>query len=391
MASPRKRVALLIESSNAYARGLLRGITRYQQLQQEWLVFFPEQERGAPPPEWLRNWRCDGMIARIETERIAEFVSRYQVPTVDVSAARLVKELPWVETDDETIGALGAEHLMQRGFQNYAFCGDPGFNWSLWRCESFRKSLAKQGLRFFEFQSVPKYAAEYSWVSEFERLKKWLQELPKPIGVMACYDIKARQVLEACNDLDLAVPEQVAILGVDNDPLICDTCNPPLTSISLDAVGAGFRAARLLNEMMNGKPHSGESVRIAPIEIQERLSTDTVAVEDPDVATALRFIRENAIRNIRVADVLEHVNISRRKLESRFKKIIGNTPHEEIQRRRFDRVKNLLRHTDFSVAKIASLTGFDHSEYLSVAFQRETGMKITDYIKENRKSFPMEI
>lgn len=369
----RKKVALLIETSNSYGRGLLSGVISYHQRHSKWTLFIPENERGAPPPSWLSQWKPDGIIARIENAEIAEVIQRLNVPAVDLSAARMLPGIPWVETDDQSVAQSAFEHLAERGFNHFGYCGDPGFNWSVWRNEQFTKIVTENGYPCHVYNSLSVNDPEYSWATEFERLCEWIDELPKPVGILSCYDIRGRQVLDACNHLGYAVPEQISVIGVDNDSLTCDACMPPLTSIALNSHDAGFKAAELLDEAMHGVPPSPEAHLIAPLGIEERQSTDSAAVDDPVVTTALKYIRENACFNIRVSDVLKQVPISRRILESRFQKLIGRTPHQEIQRRRIDRVKQLLQTTDLPLDEIARITGYEHSEYLSVVFRRETG------------------
>ncbi|MGB7345262.1 MAG: DNA-binding transcriptional regulator [Pirellulaceae bacterium] len=375
----RKKVALLIETSNAYARGLLKGVIAYHQQHGNWSVFLPEQERGGTPPSWLSRWKPDGIIARIENEQIAKAVKRTKRPLVDVSAAQMIANVPWVETNDHQVAKLAAEHLLQRGFRNIGFCGDPGFNWSNWRLKALQEILAADGITCHVHQSTPKYSADYSWEVESKRMAAWIKKLPKPIGILACYDIKAQQLLDVCRESDLAVPEQVAVIGVDNDPLICDLSNPPLTSIALNSGRIGFESARLLDRMMNGEQVSASSLLIDPQDIVVRQSTDVLAIDDAAVGEALRYIREFATANIRVSDVVDHVGLSRRQLEHRFSRWLGRTPHQEIQRRRIERVKQLLRTTKLPVAEVADRCGFEHPEYLCVVFQRETGQSISDY------------
>ena len=152
----RRKVALLIETSNAYARGLLDGVIDYVRQHQAWSINLPEQERGAPPPNWLARWRGDGIIARIETEQIARAVTKTKLPAVDVSAARHVPDIPWVETDDQAIARLAAEHLLQRGYKNLAYCGDPGFNWSVWRGQHFKQIAGEAGCECEVYESIPR-------------------------------------------------------------------------------------------------------------------------------------------------------------------------------------------------------------------------------------------
>ena len=387
MQSKRRKVALLIEASNSYARGLLSGIIAFEQRYSAWSIYLPEhQRRGIIPLERFEDWEVDGILARIETDKIADLVRSLDVPTVDLSAARLIKDIPWVETDNQAIAELAANHLLERGFTNFGFLGEAGFNWSKWRCLEFEKVLKEKGISCQVFESLSTTAPSYSWSTEVDRLAAWVCSLPKPIGVFAGYDIAAQRLLDVCRDVDIAVPEQVAVIGVDNDALICEICSPPLTSIELNTYDTGFRAAQMLEKMMTGEEVSSDGAFFGPITVRERLSTDTVAVDDANVAQALKYIRENATFNISVNDVLKQVDISRRKLEARFKKILGRTPHEEIQHRRLLRVKQLLRDTELSVAEIAGLTGYTHPEYLSVAFLREIGMPIREFRLREQKT-----
>lgn len=375
----RRSVALLIETSNAYARGLLDGVISYMRSHDAWSIYLPEQQRTARPPSWLSRWRGDGLIARIETEEAAGVVSRIKLPVVDVSAARHVPNIPWVETDDAEISRLAADHLLERGFRNLAFVGDPGFNWSLWREQHFAAIAHAHGCRYDSHRSASRLDARYSWNAENRKLGKWLTALPKPVGIMACYDIKAQQVLDVCRELDLAVPEQVAVIGADNDHLLCNLSDPPLSSVIPNSQRAGYEAARLLDRMMSGQVVDRDAVLVRPLGIETRQSTDTLAIEDGEIAEALRFIRRHACSGIQVGDVLKEIPLSRRVLESRFRKILGRTPHEEIVRQRIGRVQQLLSETDLPLREIAHRTGFEHNEYLSVAFKQSTGQTPTQF------------
>ncbi|MGI9473071.1 MAG: substrate-binding domain-containing protein [Rubripirellula sp.] len=376
---PRRSVALLIETSNAYARGVLEGVVHYVNQHQPWSIFLPEQERIAPPPKWLRQWQGDGIIARIETEEVAELVSHKRLPAVDVSAARRVKEIPWVETDDAEIAKLAANHMLDRGFRYLGFVGDPGFNWSAWREAAFVQTVEAAGCECFVHQSMSRLDQRYAWDSEKRALSSWLQSLPRPIGIMACYDIKAQQVLDVCRELDLAVPEQVAVIGADNDQLLCRLSDPPLSSVVPDSRRAGYEAAKLLDRMMEGEAVETDGVLIEPLGIETRQSTDVLAIDDEDVAAALQFIRQHAASGINVSDVLKQSSLSRRVLESRFRKLLGRTPHQEITRLRIARVRLLLSETDLPLREVAQRAGFEHTEYLTVAFKRETKLTPTEY------------
>jgi LacI family transcriptional regulator len=362
----RPAVALLIETSNAYARGILEGIMAYVREHRPWSLYLPEQGRGAAPPDWLARWKGDGLIARVETREIARAVASKRKPAVDVSAARFLEGLPWVETDDAAIAKAAVEHLLGRGFRRLAFSGDARFNWSKNRRAAF-ESLARAA-------GVEVHAHDAASAQEHDALVAWVRRLPKPAGVFAAYDIKGRQLLDACRDASVAVPEEVAVVGVDNDELLCGLATPPLSSVIPNTRRTGYEAARLLDALLRGEKVPAEGVFIPPLGVHARQSTDILAVEDREVATAMRFIREHACDGITVEDVLRAVPLSRRVLERRFRGVAGRTPHEEILRLRLERVKQLLAETELSLERISSLAGFAHPEYMSVAFKREVGV-----------------
>jgi LacI family transcriptional regulator len=280
----RRSVALLIETSNAYARGLLDGIIAYQREHELWSIYLGEQQRGARPPDWMKNWRGDGIIARIETDEIAAVVRRSRLPTVDVSAARRVPNIPWVETNDREIAQSAARHLMDRGFRTLAYCGEPQFNWSRWREESFLALAQQAGRECSVFEGRTPVEKGYSCTRERRQLKSWLERLPKPVGVMACYDFRGQQILDVCREVDIAVPEQVAVIGVDNDERLCQLCTPPLSSVIPDSRGAGYQAAQLLDRMMRGEKVKNDTTLLSPLGIAERQSTDIYAIDDRDLA-----------------------------------------------------------------------------------------------------------
>jgi LacI family transcriptional regulator len=361
---PPRQVALLIETSNAYGRGLLRGVVAYAHAHDPWVLRLAEHGRGEVSRTELADWHGHGVIARVENPLVAEVVRSCGRPAVDVSAARLLPDLPWVETDDAAIARLAADHLLERGLRHFGYCGDSRFNWSRWREEHFVRYLAEAG-----------YACPVGPPSRRggDELADWVRSLPKPAGVLACYDIRGREVLAACRRAGVAVPDEVAVIGVDADELLCELSDPPLSSVVPDTRHTGWLAAELLDALMAGRPVRPDAHRIPPLGVTTRRSTDTLAVEDADLAAALRFIRENACAGITVADVVSRLPLSRRVLEARFLKVLGRTPHAEILRVRLGRVKALLARGDLSLDTIARRTGFRHGEYLSAVFKRELG------------------
>jgi LacI family transcriptional regulator len=376
----------MVETSNAYARGLLDGIVAYQREHEQWSIYLGEQGRGARPPAWFNTWHGDGIIARIETDAIANAVRRSKLPTVDVSAARRVPNIPWVETDDRGIAELAVQHLRDRGFRHLAYCGEPLFNWSKWREQHFVEFARRAGCECSVFAAKSRTEKGYSWTRERRRLMNWIERLPKPVGVMACYDFKGQQLLDICREQDIAVPEQVAVVGVDNDARLCGLCVPPLSSVIPDTFRTGYEAAKLLDRMMSGEKVPAEALLFPPLGIAHRRSSDVYAIDDEDVVQALRYIREHACDGITVADVLRKVPLSRRMLEHRFKKLVRRSPHEEIVRIRMERACRLLRETDLPLSEIADRAGFAHADYLSVSFKKRMGVTPRAYRRETRVS-----
>lgn len=364
------KVALLIETSNSYARGLLRGIVSYIREHRSWSLYLSEHNRGDKPPGWLKRWNGDGIIARIENAAIAVALRGVRVPVVDVSAARLIPSLPWFETDDVAIANLAAEHLLERGFKFFGYCGDDRYNWSNWRGEHFQNCIRAAGHACVVYRAKSALDDE----KQVDDIAGWVRTLPKPVGIMTCYDSRGQQVLDACRRIGVAVPDDVAVIGVDNDDLLCELSDPPLSSVIPNTHRTGYEAAKLMDEMMSGKQVAGQTHLIPPLGIATRQSTDVLAIDDRNVARAIHYIRQTACDGITVQDVIKAVPQSRRLLESRFRKLIGRTPHEEILRVKLDRVKQLLTQTDLPLEQIAERAGFTHVEYLTVAFKREVGI-----------------
>ncbi|KAF0173692.1 MAG: LacI family transcriptional regulator [Limisphaerales bacterium] len=377
-----KQVALLIETSNAYARGLLRGVVAYLREHEPWSLHLAEHGRGDRPPSWLASWCGDGILARIETPAMARALRRIKAPIVDVSAARLIPALPWFETDDAAIAQMAFEHLRDRGYRHFAYCGDTRFNWSNWRGEHFQRAVAAEGGECHFYQPARHFRPDDA--AQGDDLVRWLRKLPKPVGVMACYDLHGRQLLDACRRAGIAVPDEVAVISVDNDEVLCELSHPPLTSVIPNTHRTGYEAAALLDELMAGRKLRAETRLVPPVGVAARQSTSSLAIEDRQTALAVRFIREKACSGINVSDVLQAVPQSRRLLESRFRRLLGRTPHEEILRVQLDRVKQLLVETDLPLSEVAERAGFAHVEYLSVVFKRETGIPPSAFRRANR-------
>jgi LacI family transcriptional regulator len=380
-------IALLIETSREYGRGLLRGVARYHQEHGPWSIYFEPHGLNERPPSWLKGWRGDGIIARIDDRRTADLILATTLPAVDVRGAVEDLKIPFVGLDNTVIARQGFEHLQQCGLINFAFCGTPrGENPNQdWRCDLFVELVADAGGKCDVFLGNERRHRHISWESEQQQIARWLKGLRKPVGVMTCHDDRGHQTLDACRRAGLRVPEDVAVIGVDNDAHLCNLCTPPLTSIDVNPSRIGYEAAALLTRLMNGEPRPTKPVLLGPPRgVVPRQSTDVLSIDDQDVATALRFIRERASDGIRVRDVVATARHSPSTLDRRFKSMVGHTLKAEITRVRLHRAKLLLQETELPVGTVAVRSGFSEPKYFCEVFRKSERKTATAYRKQFR-------
>lgn len=375
-----RRVALLIESSRAYARELIRGIARFNQERTHWRVEFAPRGLDDPPPAWLKAWRGDGILARINDRRMARALSDKGVPVVDLRRTLRLKGVPTVGPDDAAVARLVVEHFHERGFRRLAFVGLPvGTHRAMdARAEHFRRLVEEAGHEHRQL-NVRLVTRGDRWETQCGQIGRWLRRLQRPSAIMASNDDLGLQVLDACRRLGIRVPDEIAVAGVGNDECLCDLALPALTSVDLNPRKVGYDAAALLDRMMAGKPVSDRETVVAPAGLVARMSSDVVAIDDSRVSQAVLFIRQRACEGIRVADVVRHVCVSRASLEPRFKRILGRTVHQEIQRVRLSRVQELLAATDMPIKQIARQAGYRYPEYMMRVFRRVTGRTLKQY------------
>ena len=374
-------VLLFVETSREFGRGLLHGIARYSRLHGPWRVYRWPGALDSSLPEW-KYLKIDGAIVR--DVKVVEGVVQSGIPVI---FAQHNKEsyapYPSIITDSALIGTMAAEHFLDRGFRNFAYCGLDEFAWSQGRVQYFRRRLEQAGLTANQYHA-PASKRGGTIRNEQNHIAEWLKQLPKPVAVMCCNDDRALLVIEACKLIGCSVPDDVAVLGVDNDVLVCDLADPPISSIALNTESAGYEAARLLDQLMKGgAAMAGQILSVQPTHIVTRMSTDMLAVTDADVAAALAFIRRNSNRLIQVDDVVEATTASRRVLEKRFKAILHRSVHQEIRRVRVNNIIRLLVGTDMSITDIAAHCGFDGVEHIARHFRKETGMSLREYRKHH--------
>lgn len=379
------RVALLIEGSNANARGLLQGVTDFLQANGPWSVYFPETAHGEGSAGLLKHWNGDGVIVRVEKPATAAAVVKCSCPVVNLSANNFLPCVPTVHSDQRGEAELAFHHLWERGFRNLAFCGVSDYVWAHWQMKHFAECASAKTVQLHSHLAPLHLNQPKAWTSGRQKLIKWLRDLPKPIGIFACHDSLGQEIVDLCHEAGLRVPEEVAVIGVDDDPVRCSLSDPPLSSVAPDSRRVGHMAAELLSQMMAGRPVGPGLRTVAPLGVVARGSTDVLAVRDPDVLQALKYIRSHACEPIGVKNLLDVIPLSRRSLEARFIKVLGRTPHEQILLCRVERAKQLLHDTDLPIKTIAHMVGTGTPEYLSVLFRRVIGSSPSEY-RETRKT-----
>jgi LacI family transcriptional regulator len=373
-----KRIVLLVETSREFGRQLIIGIARYSRLHGPW-SFYKEQIGLKSSIPHLTNWKPDGIIMR--DSLIKNELINLKIPTILVQHDSVYSgKLPVVITNSQEIAKMASEHFLERGFKNFAFCGFDHFEWSNYRKHYFCQYNANASFKTHVYNS-PKNIRIHDWEKEQRHVCNWLKTVPKPVGLLACNDDRGQHILEVCKRLGFRVPEDVAVLGVDNDPMICDIGDPPLTSIALNVESAGYEAAKLLDQMINHRKIKGQQINVSPTHIVQRQSTDLLAVNDPEVASAIRFIKENAKNKILVKDVVKTTRISRRALEQRFRETIHRSIYDEIRQVRVELISRLLIETDLPISHISSLFNFTDVEHISRYFKKEKGIGLREFRK----------
>jgi LacI family transcriptional regulator len=378
------KVALLIETARGYGRGLLRGIVHYARLHGPWSFYVTPGDFEQALPK-MRQWGGTGIIARIATPAVAKAILECNLPTIALDLAEdellpnhPLSKLSEISSDSYSAAQMAAEHLLERHFPHYAFVGIAGQVWSERRRKSFCGRIAAAHFKPLVYPN-PRRERDRAWDREQKILAEWLRGLPTPLGLMACNDDRGRQVLEACRLARIQVPEQIAVIGVDNDELLCELSDPPLSSVALNAEQGGYRAAALLDKMMRGRVRKPQRLVVEPLHVVARRSSNIVALDDPEAAEALKFIHMYGTNPIGIKDVVKHVQLSRRSLEIRFHKTVGRTIHDEIKRVRIEHAKRLLLESDLPIPSVASAAGFNTQSYFGQVFCHEVGMTPARY------------
>ena len=373
-----KKVIVQIESSRGSGRQLIEGVVKYARLHGN-LVFYrqPGGLESAIPK--IESIKADGIIAR-DVKGIEKIIKMRLPAVIDVHFHNR-SGVTNIVTRSLKIGFMAAEHFLSCGLRNFAFCGFDNCQWSVARGRGFEQRLKKEDFNVYHYLQ-PKSQRNRIWYNEQKFIIKWLQSLPKPIGIMACNDDRGQNVIEACKIAGIDIPQDAAVIGVDNDPLQCSLIDPPLSSIAMDFEGAGYEAAAVLDKMIEGKK-AKKTIYVEPLHIATRQSTDVAAVDDEQVAQAIRFIRKNARENIRVNDVSDFACLSRRSLERRFKSCLNSSVLKEIKNTRTELIKKMLLETNFSILQIAKNLNYSGVDSLVRSFRNQTGTTPLSYRKKH--------
>jgi LacI family transcriptional regulator len=376
---------LLIESSDGYGRRIIDGIGRFVRESGPWSLFVAARGLEDRLPPWIARWQGEGILARTTTRAMTQRLRGLKTPMVELLGHER-EEPARVHADNTSAGRLAAEHLVECGLRNFGF-----FAWGeAWWLDLFREGFT--GTLEMLQSSCDVYRPPRSnhrllphWSSGMlPAVTKWLRGLPKPAGIFAPVADYAATVLNICRSEAIRVPEEIAVINAVDDPTICNVFTPPLSCVDLPAERIGYEAAALLQRMMAGEAPPQKTTWIAATHVVRRQSTDLVAVEDPDVAQALRFIRQRACHGILVPQVAEEVGVSRRVLERKFQEFVQHTPKEEILRTQLDRAKLLLAQSDLSIEAIAQRSGFASFNHLARLFRREVGQAPRTYRNVHR-------
>ena len=371
-------IAVDLEQSGVYAREIVKGVMQYANLRSDWEFLMPPMYNvGSKLPFWHN---ADGIVTMAHTAETIKSLRQSKIPLVNtartLSAEQMQKlQVPTVLPDDAAVGRMAFEYLYERQFRVFGFCGHPSASWSLVRREAIAEQCRSRNLPF-------SHTADAAHVS-----RDWILSLEPPCAILAGNDYYGWLAIDTCRTNGIAVPEEIAVLGVDNDEMLGNMCRPTLSSINVEAVRIGFEAGKMLHQLMQGKKPERNLVEIPPIGVVTRHSTDVLSIADPAVAEAAHFIREHAAEAIAVEDVLNEVAMSRRNLERRFKRAMNRSLLHEIIRVRIDRACRLLRETSLDIERIAAQSGFNSHIRFTTVFHQVMKLTPTAYRKAHRTGY----
>jgi len=382
------KVAILVDTSSTWGRNIIAGVISYTRTHGRWNIFV--EARGMEESMQVpRGWHGEGVIARIGSAAMAAHLRSKRIPVVNVSGIELPGPgFSQVSTDLVASARLAVDHFLERGFRHFAYFSLSGLDYVARHQQAFVEAVKSSGGDFASLTVKPQAGAEPDWRLDLVKLGEWVKSLPKPVAVLCWNASGAREMIFACQEVGLQVPEEVAVLSQSDDDVLCEAAQIPISGVRVAASVIGFQAAKLLDHLMHGLKPPKQPLFIAPHSIASRQSTDTFAVRDPALIKALSFIRQQATLPVLVSDVAKHAGVSRRALERKFLEVLLRSPAEELRRHQLDRVRQLLTETDLPMPLVAEKSGFGSQAYLSAIFRKHFNQTPMRYRREARQRKP---
>jgi LacI family transcriptional regulator len=365
-----RRIAILIETSLASGRSILAGISQFLKEHPEVSVFHHSGQLGEMYPDSLIGWEGDGIIARVVNQSIADLLLETGLPVVDVLGNVSGSGFPLVKANDTAIGHMVATHFAEAGYRNFGLIGLRQERWSVQRETAFFETAQSINATKHTIHLKSTDSEAVNITQSLRSIREWLPKLPKPIGIMVTSDQFAPLLFEVAHELGIRIPEDISIIGVDNDAPYCDLCRPALSSVDPNHTKVGYQAALLLDKLVSGIPIKETTIEISPYMIRQRRSSSALAVNDPSLAKAMEYIRLNACGGITIDQISRHCGLSRTVLQRRFRSHLNRTVGESILNEKLTRAKELLHSSSQSISHIAEQSGFNTQEYMSQVFRK---------------------
>ena len=381
------KVILLSDFSEEYNKNILKGITRYAKDHGpctfcKMPTYYRETIGIDGILKWAKEWEADGIIGQFYNDEEVEKFTQANIPVIAQDFKERFTDIPNITGAYKDTGRLGANYFLKKGFKNFAFYGFGNIVWSRERADGFEERIQEAGFNVHYYEHKNTNAIDL-WYYKPSALSEWLKSLPKPIALMACDDNQAHHVAEAAKHAGIRIPDEVAVLGVDNDEMVCELSDPPLSSIELDAEKSGYEAARLMEQMIEEKTCYGPDIIVKATQVVTRHSTDVFASKDKYIVSALRYIHGNLDKNLKVDQVLREVPLSRRSLEKRFMLTTGYPVYEYIYNQRIEKFTQKLLETDMTIFEIALDLGLSDSKNIARQFKQVKGVTPMEYRKKH--------
>ncbi|EON78470.1 Transcriptional regulator, AraC family [Lunatimonas lonarensis] len=380
------KIILLLDFAEEYSKSLLKGISKYSSEHGPWTycrmpLYYRETIGIEGIINWAKEWGADGIIGQLYNDMDIKAILESKIPVVAQDFKERFKELPNITGAYRETGLMGASYFLQKGFKNFAFYGFNDIVWSRERAEGFEEKINSLGYKVHYFEHRKSRSTDL-WYYKSNSLSKWLLSLPKPIALMTCDDNQGLHIAEACKQNKIRIPEEVAVLGVDNDVMLCELSDPPLSSIAMDVEKGGYDTAKLMDHMITHGFDSHYDIIVKPTQIITRQSTDIYATNDDYIASSLKYIHKNIEKNLQVDEVVKQVPLSRRTLEKRFLQITGYPIYKYISNLRIEKFAQKLLETDQTVFEIAMDLGLNDSKNIARQFKQVKGCNPVEYRRQ---------